>query len=100
MSQTAIPNVRQIRVLLQQALDFLNKNDLTRAEATLTQVLASAPEEPDALQLMGVLRRAQGFMPDAEDFYRRSLAVRPNQPQVHNNLGNLYRAQQRYDEAI
>lgn len=100
MSEPAIKNVRLIREQLQQALDHLNKNEVTRAEALLNQVLMAETNEPDALQLMGLIRRAQNFLPEAEDFYKRSLDARPNQPQVLNNLGNLYRAQKRFEEGV
>ncbi len=90
----------QIRSLLQQALDHLNRNELTQCEAALNRVLAEDPDEADALQLLGIVRRTQGFLPEAEEYYRRSLAIRPEQPHVHNNLGNLYRAMNRFEDAV
>jgi tetratricopeptide (TPR) repeat protein len=42
----------------------------------------------------------QGRNGEAEDLYRRSLAVKADQPQVHHNLGNLLIALFRTDEAI
>jgi tetratricopeptide (TPR) repeat protein len=96
---TALPE-KQVRALLQQALDHLGRNDLVQSEAALNVLLADMPEEPDALQLMGIIRRQQGLPLDAEALYRRSLAVKPEQPNVRHNLGNMLRLEGRLDEAI
>jgi tetratricopeptide (TPR) repeat protein len=92
-------NEAQVRATLQQALDLLNRNELVATEAALDQVLAERPQEADALQLMGILRRVQNRPEEAEEFYRRAIAANPNLPQVHHNLGNLLRAQRRDAEA-
>jgi tetratricopeptide (TPR) repeat protein len=89
----------QKRALLHQTLDLMNRNEIVAAEAALLGLLSDFREEPDALQLLGVLRRAQGRVEEAEALYRRSLAANPEQPQVHHNLGNLHYSASRYDEA-
>lgn len=91
---------RQIQVLLQQALKCVDGNALDEAEGYLVEILDANPKEPDGLQLMGLVRRAQGRSAEAEDFYRRSLAERPEQPHVHHNLGNLLISLGRNEEAI
>lgn len=91
---------KDLQALLQRVLGHMQRDQALEAEAVLEQILRARPEEPDALQLMGVLRRAQGRPEDAEQFYRRSLKANPGQPQVHHNLGNLLRAQGRIPEAI
>jgi uncharacterized protein (TIGR02466 family) len=89
----------QVKALLQQALDHLNRNELSQAEAALSRVLANFPADPGALQFMGLIRRAQSQFGEAEELYRRSLAVRPEQPHVRHNLGNLLAVQGRNEEA-
>lgn len=83
----------------QQALDFLNRNELLAAEGTIESILAHAPEDPDGLYLMGALRRMQNRGEAAEQYYRRAIASDPNRPLTHYNLGNLLRAMGRNDEA-
>ncbi|HUJ03972.1 MAG TPA: tetratricopeptide repeat protein [Rhizomicrobium sp.] len=95
----AVPGERSA-ALLKQALDHLNRDEIVLGEAALNRILAEDPENADALQLLGLIRRRQGAEAEAEQLYRRSLASRPDQPHVHHNLGNLYRTQRRYDEAI
>src|SRR5690348_5924212 len=92
-------NPAQLRTTLQQALDFLNRNEFVAAEAALDRVLTEQPGEADALQLMGVLRRQQNRGSEAEPFYRRAIAANPNMPHVYHNLGNLLRSQGRHEEA-
>jgi tetratricopeptide (TPR) repeat protein len=89
----------QKQELLRRVLNLMTRNEVVAAESTLQEILNDFPEEPDALQLLGVLRRAQGRFDEAEALYRRSLAAKSDQPQVHHNLGNLFYATARYDEA-
>ena len=97
---TLVLSDQQTVSLLRQALARLDANDLVQAEMLLQQILQGRPKEPDALQLLGLIRRAQNRTAEAEDFYRRSLAERPEQPHVHHNLGNLLLALNRPDEAL
>ncbi len=89
----------QVQSLAQQALAHLGRNDLASAEAQLNRALAIRPLDANALQLLGLIRQKQGRLPDAEDFYRRSLAIK-REPHVHYNLGTLFHQQARVDEAI
>jgi tetratricopeptide (TPR) repeat protein len=88
----------QIRASLQAALHHLNRGEYADAENIL-HPLAAVPVA-DALQLLGVLRGLQGQDGEAEQYYRESLRLKPDQPQVHNNLGNLLRSQRRLEEAV
>jgi tetratricopeptide (TPR) repeat protein len=97
---TAVLSDQRTEALLREALGALNANEQWRAEALIGQVLEARPKEPDALQLMGLVRRAQGRTAEAEDFYRRSLTERPDQPHVLNNLGNVLSAQGRFADAV
>src|ERR1700734_4060331 len=100
MSAVISESARKAQMLSQQALSHLNQGDTERAEALLAQALSAVPEHADALQLMGIVRRLQGRPEVAENYYRRSLATAPDQPQVHHNLGNLLKSRQQYDEAV
>jgi len=96
---TAVPG-KQVRDLLQDALNHLNRADFAKGEDALLNTLSQHPGEPDALQLLGVLRRAQGKTKEAEELFKRSLEERPDQPHVQHNLGNLLRIDGRHDEGI
>ena len=70
------------------------------AAAAYEEVLKLAPQNADALQLLGLLAKRSGELVRAEALMRRSLQSRTAQPHVWNNLGNLLAAVQRPDEAL
>lgn len=88
-----------VNAMLQQALAAQQRGDLATAEPLLRAVLDALPEQPDALQLLGLVARRRGDAVAAEAWMRRSLAVREAQPNVWNNLGNVLGSQGRFDEA-
>jgi tetratricopeptide (TPR) repeat protein len=85
---------------LQQALSRLNAHALSDAESLGLRALQLSLSNADALQFMGLLRQTQGRDREAEDFYRRSLAVIPDQPGVQFNLGMLFYRKGRFAEAL
>ena len=92
--------VQHIQQNLNQGAQALRQGNLAGAEQALMTVLRAIPQEPNALHLMGVVRRSQGRGAEAEQFYRQSLNANSNQPQVLNNLGNLLSAMKRPAEAV
>ncbi|WP_281299695.1 MULTISPECIES: tetratricopeptide repeat protein [unclassified Iodidimonas] len=85
---------------LQTALSMAQSGRLGEAEALLSRLLEQWPDQPDALQLMGLVKRGQGDQIAAIEFFQRSLAMNPAQPHVLNNLGNALLASARRDEAV
>ncbi|NIJ66196.1 Tfp pilus assembly protein PilF [Sphingomonas leidyi] len=73
---------------LQHAMGLARDGQAGAAETILLHVLDLAPENPDALQLLGMIARRAGRHEAAVALFRRSLAAAPDQPHVHNNLGN------------
>ena len=88
------------KTALDRALGHLNRNELRKAEEVLAPLMDAASANAGALQLMGLVRRAQGRLAEAEEMYRRSLAIEPSQAHVHHNLGNLLKTAGRTGEAI
>jgi len=85
---------------LQEAGRLVQHGQAEAAKALLARILKQVPQQPDALQLMGIVARRQGNPAAAEDWFRRSLAANPAQPHVQNNLANALKAQDRLEEAI
>lgn len=94
------PPSGQIAALLGQAVQAMRLGQPAAAEAVLRRVLTLARNEPDALQLLGLVCAEQGRLAEAETQYRQSLAQRPKQPHVQTNLGKLLAATGRHEEAI
>jgi Flp pilus assembly protein TadD len=65
--------------------------DLAAAEAGFRAVLASAPEQPDALRLLGELLADAGRYAEAVALLQRLVALRPRDFVAPYSLGNAYR---------
>jgi Flp pilus assembly protein TadD len=85
---------------LQQAMTLMQQGQWPMAELAVVRVLRQSRADPDALQLMGIIRAQQGQAAEAERFYRRSLSLRPGQPTVITNLGLVLVSMGRADEAV
>ena len=69
------------------------------AEKHYRLVLAREPEQPDALQLLGVLAHQSSQPAVAVDLIQRAIARRPADPQYHNNLGQALEAMSQLADA-
>ncbi len=73
--------------LLRQAMESHQSGRLRQAEALYRRVLEQAPEQPDALNLLGVLRHTEGDHRAAVDLIDKALAARPSVAAYWQNLG-------------
>lgn len=73
--------------LLMTAVQAHEANDLARARSLYESVLALAPEQADALHLLGVIADQQGRHEDAVALIRRAIARSPQAAAFHGNLG-------------
>src|ERR1051325_6646018 len=85
---------------LEQAAAALGAGGLQRAESLLDAVLAAAPRDADALNLLGVVRARQQRGAEAEQLFRRALAAEPTHLGAHVNLGELLVTTGRDGEAL
>ena len=63
-------------------------------------VLKAAPNQPDALHLLGVAELQKGRFDKAEQLLSRAIKLQPNNPEIYSNLGALHRKQSRPERAI
>ncbi|WBV44646.1 tetratricopeptide repeat protein [Pseudoroseomonas cervicalis] len=73
---------------------------LAEAAALYRQVLALAPEQPDALNLLGTVLRQQGDLEGALALIRRALARQPQAPVYLASLGAALAEAGRLEEAV
>ena len=74
---------------LQQAMQCQRQGELDRAEALYQQVLAQAPQQADALHLLGVLHAQRRDFTRAHDLIWQAITVKPEEAMFHNNLANV-----------
>src|SRR5437016_8131324 len=85
--------------LLRQALEHHGAGRRDLAAALYRRMLALQPDEPRAVHLLGLIASEEGRYDEAIDAMTRSIALYPNLPAFHNNLGEAYRHSKRPAEA-
>jgi Flp pilus assembly protein TadD len=85
--------------LLEKALQLHTAGQLGEAEQLYRQVLRLAPEDPDALHLLGALMAQQGNAVVALDLIDRAIQIDPACPDFYNNKGLILLNTGRYEES-
>lgn len=83
---------------LQQAAGLLQAKDYQQALEVLLATESAGADSADFWQLLALAQKGLELLKEAEESYRRSVALVP-QPHVLANLANLYRQQRRHEEA-
>jgi len=77
----------------------LENNQVADAERELTTAYAYVPDNAEILFALGNLRYAQGKLPAAKHWYRKSLELDPKHAGVWNNVGVVALEEKRWDIA-
>ncbi|HEX3842990.1 MAG TPA: tetratricopeptide repeat protein [Steroidobacteraceae bacterium] len=85
--------------VLQEAIEAHKGGHLVEAEATYRRVLREQPNNPDALNFLGMLRCQAGDAAQAAELLRRSVETEPSNPHAWLNLGNVLVILKRDEEA-
>jgi predicted O-linked N-acetylglucosamine transferase (SPINDLY family) len=86
--------------LFLEAVRLQQAGQLDAAERLFRQVLASAPQHPDSLQLLGVICLQTGRLEAAADLIAKAIAIDARMPTYHNNMGRVLEKLGRVDDAI
>lgn len=81
------------------AVAALQRGDLANAEGALKSELSAHPNDTAALGLLGVVLDQETKYSEADDVYRRAVALSPRSPSLLNNYGNHLAAMGRIEEA-
>ena len=81
------PDMEEIELLLQQAVNLHQQGSLQEAEENYEKVAAAIPNNPDVEHYLGVVRYQLGKWEEAEQGLDRSLELSPDNPDAWNNLG-------------
>jgi len=93
---TADPNLDR----LADAANAIGGNQFAHAEELLNSVLATSPNDADALNLLGVVRAKQNRIADAERLFRRAISSLQSHVGAHINLAELLISHDRSEEAM
>lgn len=72
---------------LEQGLALHRQGRIDEAAAIYRSVLARAPQEFNALHLLGVVETQRGNLKDAERLLKKAVSVNPDAAPAHSNLG-------------
>ena len=86
--------------VLKAAVSLHHAGNLAQAAALYQKVLATEPENAEAMHLLGVLSHQQGAHARAIELISRAVAHRPNNPAFHANLAEAYRALGQFERAV
>ncbi len=84
-------SAENLATVLKHGLACHQQGDLKQAEENYLKILDIAPENADALHLLGVLSNQKQDNTTAIDLISRALQIVPRQPIFHSNLGNALR---------
>lgn len=82
------------------AVKAIDHQQFQEAERLLKAVLATAPNDGDANNLLGVVRAKQGQSAEAEKLFRRAILHSPKHLGAHINLGELLITTNRSAQAL
>jgi tetratricopeptide (TPR) repeat protein len=89
-----------IATLFPQAYALFQQGNLAGSETLLSRILAAAPQDAQALHLMGVLQLRQGRNEQGAQFLARAAEAQPRQAALRRNLGKSLMLLGRPDEAV
>lgn len=90
---------RRARIRLELASNYFENGQTAVALDEVKQALVSDPGYTDAFNLRGLIYMRLNDLVQAEDSFRRALALRANDPNLQHNYGWLLCQQQKYADA-
>ena len=82
------------------AVAFHQRGDLVEAQRRYRAILAVEPGQFDVLHCLGALEAQQGHLEEARHLLGRAVKSNPVSAEAHLNLGNVFKALARSDEAL
>jgi len=86
--------------LLQEAATAQRAGDYARARVLFAELLAIAPEQPEALHFTGLMEYQEGRLAEAVAHVEAAVRQRPQNVDFLNNLGTIYMANRQMPEAL
>jgi tetratricopeptide (TPR) repeat protein len=95
----SVPSNFHPQQALQSAMAHHQAGNLMQAETLYKQVLQTAPNQPDALHLLGLIAKQKGDHKTAIQLMRKALSFNPNYVEAYVNLGATLQEQNNLNEA-
>ncbi len=92
-------NRKRARIRMELAIGYFEQGQTNVALDELKQVIAADPNFPDAYNLRGLIYMRLNDMRQAEDSFRRAIALNPRDANSHHNFGWMLCQQGRFPES-
>ena len=92
-------DAQSVEERLHTAVSLHRSGEIGQAEKIYLELHEEAPEHPDVLHFLGVLRHQQGAHETAIELIRGAVERAPTYVDAWNNLGNVYWILERFEEA-
>jgi predicted TPR repeat methyltransferase len=89
-TDTPPPTELDLPDALRLAVDMHQSRQLEGAETLYRRILDAAPEHPDAMHFLGMLRHQRGHSDEGIALIEQAAALVPGFAGFHNNLGNIH----------
>lgn len=96
--QKTVPTFMREEVLT-NAIQELQKGNLDQADQLFKQLIASNPDDPNALHFGGITKYQLGAYKKSLDLLNRATQVAPNYAEVYNSQGIVLLEQHEYEKA-
>ena len=85
---------------MQRAVGFHTQGQLDQAEQIYEVILKEDPDQFYALNFLGCIKRIKRDHNKGITLLVKAVSLQPNNPDVHYNLGNIFKDLRRWDDAI
>ncbi|MEA2711756.1 MAG: hypothetical protein QOF78_4357 [Phycisphaerales bacterium] len=89
----------EVDALLREAVAHHQAGRLAQAQPLYEQILRHDPQNPNALNLLGMVHHQQDRQDEAAAMIERAVKLAPSVAGFHNNLGNVRLAQRQHAQA-
>ena len=89
-----------IEETLKLAIKLHNAHDVEAARSLYDKILKQDANHPDANHLAGLISLSIGNIDDASIKFRKAIKFLPNEAIYYNSLGNLFKIENKIDEAV
>jgi predicted TPR repeat methyltransferase len=97
--EAQLPSELSLTEALNLAVNLHRAGHITDAETLYTRILEIDPDQPDALNFLGVVNLHRGRIDTAIELIEKSIAIDPGRADRYSNLGNVLLAAERVDDA-
>ena len=100
LSSSAAGKSQPGREQVEAMLSLYNQGKFEEALVQRTALLKAFPNNPNTLNILGVINFSLNKYSEAIKYYNRLISIKPDYPDVYNNLGNALTKLKKYKKAV